>query len=309
MATFAVTGATGFIGRALTKALLSHSHQVRVLVRHPNTALPQPVQPILGTLENRVSLEALAESADVVIHLAGLTAALDRRTYFKTNAAGTAQLLAALESRGTPTPLVHVSSLAAREPELSDYSASKRAAETLVESANLPWTIVRPPAVYGPDDAALRPLWRLMRAGFLPKVGAHTGRFSLLHVDDLAEALVRLGEALIEQPTAPLEGQVYELDDQFVGALGPGYDWNDLADIAQAVFGKRPKLFGVPGYALTSLAAVYQTIGKMRQRPPVFNLGKARELSHADWVTQYPSNWTQIEWSPHRQLRDTLAYL
>ncbi|HEY7906421.1 MAG TPA: NAD-dependent epimerase/dehydratase family protein [Wenzhouxiangella sp.] len=311
MATFAVTGATGFIGRALTNVLVGQGHSIHALTRHPTGANSRSIVYIRGTLEDRASLEALIEGTDGVIHLAGLTAALNRNAYFKTNAAGTAQLLSVLEAQTTPIPLVHISSLAAREPHLSDYSASKHAGETLVQSTTLPWTMIRPPAVYGPNDAALRPLWWLMKKGLLPAIGARHGRFSLIHVDDLAEAISHVALLLMKDDPASSspKHQIFEIDDQFTGELGQGYGWDDLATIAEAVFGRRPAMISVPRPILSSLAALSQGAGALRRTPSVFNLGKARELSHLNWVTHSPPNWANIGWSPCRQLRDTLAYL
>lgn len=311
MATFAVTGASGFIGHTLTEALLAKGYGVRALVRNTAPALSDLMTLVPGSLEDRTSLEALIEGVDGVIHLAGLTAARNRQAYFKANAAGTAQLLAALEGTNATIPLVHVSSLAAREPHLSDYSASKRAGETLVQSANIPWTIIRPPAVYGPNDPALRPLWAFIKKGVVPRVGVSGGRFSLIHVADLTQAIICLSEHLIgaNEDSIQSNARVFEIDDQFIGRLGRGYGWDDIADIAGMVYGQRPKIIGIPSQALSSLAAIAQGIGTLRRAPSVFNLGKARELSHANWVTDTSPNWIDVGWSPCRQLRDTLAYL
>lgn len=311
MATFAVTGATGFIGRALITVLLAQGHSIRALTRGPAYDNSGSIVPITGTLEDRASLDRLIDGADGIIHLAGLTAALNRNAYFHTNAAGTAQLLNALEAQTASIPLVHVSSLAAREPQLSDYSASKRAGETLVQSATLPWTVIRPPAVYGPNDTALRPLWSLIKRGLLPAIGAQNGRFSLIYVDDLAQAIVHVAELLVnDAPASPSpKHQVFEIDDQFTGELGRGYGWDDLAAIAQTVFGRRPAMISIPRPILSSLAALSQGAGALRGTPSVFNLGKARELSHFNWVVRTSPNWANIGASPCRQLRDTLAYL
>ena len=81
-----------------------------------------------------------------------------------------------------------MSSLAARMPQLSDYAASKRRGELAVEAApeNLRWTVLRPPAVYGPGDRELLPLFRWVARGIAPLPAGGGGRFSLLYVDDLA---------------------------------------------------------------------------------------------------------------------------
>ena len=311
MATFAVTGATGFIGRALVNTLVARGHDVRALSRRAASDLETLAQPIPGTLEDTPSLVQLVSGVDGVIHLAGATAAIDRATYFKTNAAGTTRLLEAIEANTESIPLVYVSSLAAREPDLSDYASSKRAGETLVESAKMPWTILRPPAVYGPGDPGLSPLWALLKHGWLPQIGPPEGRFSLIDVDELAEATARLAEHMLnpDRTDRSFRGEILEVDDQFTGELGPGYGWADIASIAEDVFSKRPRVIPIPPLMLKAMAFGSERVGRLRQRPAIFNVGKASELSHPDWVAKKTPNWAQLGWTPSRQLRDTLAYL
>ena len=311
MATFAVTGATGFIGRALVRQLTERGHTVRALSRQANLALDGRTHVIPGTLEDKTSLDQLVSRADGVIHLAGATAAHDRPNYFTTNAAGTTRLLDAIEAKSEGIPFIHISSLAAREPDLSDYASSKRAGETLVESARVPWTILRPPAVYGPGDLGLSPLWALLKRGWLPRIGPREGRFSLIYVDELAEAIARLAERMtdLDSIDPSVHRQIVEIDDQFMGQLGPGYGWDDIAIIAEEVFARRPKMIQIPPAVLRAMAVGSERLGRVRGRPAIFNVGKARELSHPDWVAQQAPDWARLGWTPSRQLRDTLAYL
>ncbi len=108
------------------------------------------------------------------------------------------------EGAGTPRPrrgertperprFLLMSSLAAREPELSHYAASKRRGEDALAAASptLRWTVLRPPAVYGPGERELRPLFRWIARGVAPLACRRAGRFSLLYVDDLATAVLR----------------------------------------------------------------------------------------------------------------------
>src|SRR3546814_19291408 len=62
---------------------------------------------------------------------------------------------------------IHISSLAAREPELSAYGASKAKSEKLVAASGLEWTIIRPPAVYGPGDRETLELFKMARRGLV----------------------------------------------------------------------------------------------------------------------------------------------
>src|SRR3546814_10919051 len=83
---------------------------------------------------------------------------------------------------------IHISSLEAREPELSAYGWSKAKSERLVAASGLEWTIIRPPAVYGPGDRETLELLRMARRGFvaLPT----PGRFSVIQVEDLCRLLL-----------------------------------------------------------------------------------------------------------------------
>src|SRR5205085_3610661 len=124
-----------------------------------------------------------------VIHVAGVISAPTAAAFELGNVAGTLSMLAAATAGGVRR-FVHVSSLAAREPKLSLYGASKHKAEELVHSSGLDWVIVRPPAVYGPGDKETLELFRMAKLGLMlmpPK-----GRMSIIHVDDLAQLLLAL---------------------------------------------------------------------------------------------------------------------
>ena len=180
----AITGATGFVGGQLVTAALAEGHTVAALTRRPQ-AERSGVTWIAGALDDPAALARLTDGAEAVIHVAGAVNAPSRAAFDQANAAGTAALLAATPAA---TRFVHVSSLAAREPALSDYGASKAFAEATVTASPQRWTIVRPPAVYGPGDLELRDLFRLARFGLalLPP----PGRLSIVHVADLARLLL-----------------------------------------------------------------------------------------------------------------------
>ena len=191
----AITGGTGFVGSHVIDAALAAGHAVIALTRRPQPERPS-VQWIEGSLSDSASLERLIDATDAVIHVAGVINAPDADGFEEANVAGTLALLAAATAGGT-RHFVHVSSLAAREPQLSQYGASKARSEALVEASGLDWAIVRPPAVYGPGDKEMLELFRMARGGqiFMPPKGS----LSLIHVDDLARLLLAL--AAPESPT------------------------------------------------------------------------------------------------------------
>jgi nucleoside-diphosphate-sugar epimerase len=186
----AITGGTGFVGRRLIAVAVGAGHEVTALTRRSQFPR-ESVTWVDGALDDRGALVTLTEGADVVIHVAGVVNAPDRAGFAAGNVEGTRAILGAAHASGVAR-LVHVSSLAAREPGLSDYGWSKAEAEQLVRASPLAWMIVRPPAVYGPGDLEMRDMFRIARLGlaFLPP----PGRMSAIHVDDLARLLLVLAE-------------------------------------------------------------------------------------------------------------------
>src|SRR5690348_4286235 len=144
----AITGGTGFVGSHLIDVALAAGHHVNALTRREQGERAN-VEWIAGDLSNRDALEHLVSGADAVIHVAGTISGQSAAAFELGNVAGTLAMLAAATAGGIHR-FVHVSSLAAREPKLSLYGASKARAEELVHSSGLDWVIVRPPAVYGP---------------------------------------------------------------------------------------------------------------------------------------------------------------
>jgi 2-alkyl-3-oxoalkanoate reductase len=297
----ALTGATGFVGGATLRRLLNKGFQVKALVR-PGRSLPaqQGLECISGSLDDRNSLEHLVSDSNAVIHVAGAISGRTYADFARTNAAGCTRLVDAIRKYRRQARLIHVSSLAARAPELSDYAASKRAGEEVIATSQLDWQIIRPPAVYGPEDPALAPFWRLLARGWLPRIGQPTARFSLIHVEDLSAALVTLATAnYSESATTCLhDGKIN------------GYDWSEIAAIAAATRGKRVRIVPVPAALLTSAGYFNLIWSSMRRvRPPVLVPGKVPELAHPNWVcdnTQLPGC---PNWKPSMQFKDCLTDL
>jgi uncharacterized protein YbjT (DUF2867 family) len=198
----AVTGGTGFVGSRLIEALIEAGHDISALTRRPQDDRPS-VNWVAGSLDDEAALDRLAEGADALIHVAGVINA-DEAGFDAGNVQGTATVIAAAKAAKVPR-FIHVSSLAAREPQLSRYGHSKARSEALVRESGLDVAIVRPPAVYGPGDRETLELFRMAKRGLILLPPA--GRLSLIHADDLANLFLALATAATATPlTEPDDG-------------------------------------------------------------------------------------------------------
>lgn len=279
MSVFAVTGGTGFVGAHLLRIAAEQGHAIRALARRAQPAT-QGVDWIAGDLS---SPGALCQGADAVIHIAGVINAATPAGFEAGNVEGTRTLIAAAKAAGVRR-FVHVSSLAAREPALSAYGASKARSEEVVAASGLDWTVVRPPMVYGPGDRETLALFRMVKAGFaaLPA----RGRFSMIHVDDLARALL----ALVDAPAS--HGLVLEPDD------GVAREHAELPALIGKALGKRPLVARLPGSALKFGAAIDTALSKLRGQLPKLSHDRARYLSHPDWTARREAMLALGVWAP-----------
>ena len=288
MTTLAITGATGFVGSALVAQALAAGHRVRALTRRAQ----QPrdgVTWIEGALDRPDSLERLAAGADAIVHVAGVVNARDRAGFAAGNVDGTAAMLAAAVQAGVRR-FVHVSSLSAREPQLSNYGWSKAAAETLVQNSGLDWTIVRPSGVYGPGDMEMRDLFRAARIGIalLPP----RGTVALVAVDDLAQLLLTL--ATRSGPAA-----VYEADD------GDALTHAALAQaIGRAVGRRRVLALHLPKAVLMLGATLDRAFRRTQAKLTPDRVGY---LAHDDWTARPSHRPPASLWTPATPLAEGLA--
>lgn len=289
----AITGASGFIGHHLVKVVREKGWRPKLLLRrHPGDLLrPQDVlDVVIGDLFDRAALERLVEGVDAIVHLAGVVKAQNAAEFSAINDQGTERLLAAAAAVNPGAPLVHLSSLAAREPALSPYAASKWAAEEKVArlASARPVAILRPPAVYGPWDQELLPLFRLARLGLLPYPAAPGARFSAIHAADLAGAI----GALLQNGWR--SGLCLEIDD---GAEG-GHDWNEVTAILSRLAGKKLAAIRLPRSAMTPIAFSVQMLGRLTGRAMILSNAKLNELYHPDWVARLSLDSPIDHWRP-----------
>lgn len=288
----AVTGGTGFVGQAVLDVLERERIAVRALARNVPSEKRTRTEWISGSLSDRASLDRLVQGTDRVLHIAGLTTSIDPSELDLANVRGTSRLLDATVKAGIAR-FVFVSSLAAREPELSAYGKSKAEAERLVAQSGLAATIVRPPAVYGPRDRDMLELFRAARWGIVPM--PPTGRSSLIHVDDLAECLV----ALLRAEVGSVD-RTFEVDDGRAG----GWSHRELAKGIGRAVGRDPF---VPHLSRGLLAGLSRLDRLFRGRQAKLTADRVGYMTHPDWVIDGGRRVPERIWSPRIPSEEGLA--
>jgi nucleoside-diphosphate-sugar epimerase len=269
----ALTGATGFVGGAVLDEALRRGWSVRALTRRPPPRSQAAPEWIEGDLANRSALAALAQGQDAVIHVAGLTTSRSAARFDEVNLLGTQTLMEAVGA-ASARRFVFVSSLAAREPSLSAYGASKAKAERLVEATGLDAVIVRPPAVYGPRDTEMLDLFRAASRGIVPLPPG--GATSIVQVQDLARLLLDLAQDRAKGRATPL----YEPDD---GRSG-GWSHRELAHAIGLAVGRRSVLAPALPRAVLQGAAMLDRLARGDRAK--LTLDRVGYMCHPNWVVR-----------------------
>lgn len=299
--TVAITGGTGFIGKSLIYRFLQENIRVRALVRPASisSCFNAPgLSWIHGELNSEESLGQLLDGASAVIHCAGSVRGASVSDFVPANVSGVEKIARMARSSADSPRFLLISSLAARSPELSCYAASKRQGEEVLRGAanGLDWTIIRPPAVYGPGDREMLPLLQWIRRGMVFVPGGGTGRFSLIFIDDLTEAV------LSWLVSGAGSGGCFELHDGKAG----GYCWEEVRAIASELYRRPVRRIDIPRIALDAAAHINSAVSRIAGYLPMLTPGKVRELCHDDWVCNNSDFSCITQWVPEIELREGL---
>jgi dihydroflavonol-4-reductase len=306
-----VTGATGFVGSHLTDALRRGGHDVTALARSSHKAealLAQGIAVVPGDLHDTAALERAAAGQDIIYHVAGMVAARDEAEFLRANREGTRNILTAAERSGTPR-FVLVSSLAAAGPAargapltgnetphpVTAYGRSKQAGEELVRGSRLPWSIVRPPIVYGPRDREVLKVFRLARLRLAPVFGDGSQELSAVHAVDLAEALIATGAG------ANTVGRVYAAchPEVFTSAA--------LGQAVAAAMGHSATTVRIPHPVGRALLMLTEAGARIARQATILTTDKANEFFQPAWTGDPGPLTRDTGWRAVHDLRSGLA--
>ena len=287
-----LTGATGFLGGHVARALVAQGWRVRALARSdPGRALlleGLPIETVRGDLSGLAGLEAAATGCDAIVHLAGVLKARTLDEYREVNVRGTERLVAAAAAVAPDAMVVQISSLSAAGPArdgrpvtpadaprpVSWYGQSKLEGEEVVRAGwKGPWVVIRPGVIYGPADQGLLTYFRMAAKGFVP-VPAARSRIQIGSVEQIALAIAKAAGR------RDLAGRTAFLCDPEPVTVG------HLAGLIARIPPKPARLIPLPDF-LVRVAGLAETIRETltRESRP-FNADKARELLAGQWLCE-----------------------
>ena len=242
-----ITGASGFVGRAVSAAVVRSGHETRGMTRRPPVQ-PLPGEWVTGSVVSGEDLRRAMDGCDAVIHLVGIIGEVGDQTFERVHREGTRRVVEACTASGIRR-LIHMSALGTRPGAISGYHRSKWAAEEIVRGSGLDWTVFRPSVIYGPGDGFVNLFVRIGRwSPVLPVIGRADALLQPVPVEAVAGAFA----AALDSPASIR--RTYDL-------CGP--EPMTLAAILRIVHdhtGRRRWLVGVPTAVARVQAALLERI-------------------------------------------------
>lgn len=286
-----LTGANGFVGSHIVEELLLNDYEVVCVVRKNSDLKWLTTQNLIikyGELDDKVFMKEAVASSDVVIHCAGAVRAFDWSVYKKVNVDITKNIIdSILESNKSLKKFIFVSSQAAMGPApegrarilsdpespVSDYGKSKLLAEKEVKKleGKIPYTILRPAAVYGPRDKDIFTFFSLVNKHLAPKT-LQKHIIQLVFVRDIAKIIVKS----INTPIS--DNKIYYLSD------GKEYSWKDVADIIAVSNGIKTVTLPLFDFIFKIAGNICEITGSITKKPQVLNKQKITEMLQKAWV-------------------------
>lgn len=314
-----LTGASGFVGSHIVEAAKSKGWIVHAAIRKSSKTddiAPFVDEFLYPDFENIEELKAIFRSGryDYIVHAAALTKSKSEEAMRKVNVGYTDNLMeAAFDSEIGVSRFVYVSSLAAIGPigyndnvditeehpyrPLTMYGRSKRDSEMNIKQkyADMPVTVLRPTAVYGPRERDLFILFETLNKGLDPYIGRNPQKLSFVYVKDLVDVILRACEI----PQDSLD--FYNISD------GNVYSKYAMADIFRDTFHKKPFRVHVPYRLVSFVARLSNYLYKNSSKTPVIYPERLGELTAENWSCNITKAKEKLGFVPKYDLRKGLT--
>ena len=309
-----ITGATGFIGSHLAEELLRRGHEVRCLVR-PTSNLrwirSLDVELCRGDPGTNGRLGVFLEGLDALVHAAGSKFAPTRSEFERANETLTTLLLDEAERVSRPPArFVYISSIAAAGPSpdgrpltedsqphpITTYGMSKLRTERLVSdrAGRIAHTILRPPAVYGPRDSDILPVFRMARVGVQLIIGRRNA-LDLIYVKNLVEAIC------LVLTNSAAENRTYHVADECP------YTWEIFTRHIHQAMGRKALTVAMPFPLLEAAGWVGQRAAWWIGTELKLNDEKVREMKEPYWLISTERARTELGYKPRVGVEQAIA--
>ncbi len=309
-----IAGASGFVGTHLAELAVSKGFDVFALVRKKSntTRLPDSVFLLRGDIRQyddvvRVIKELKEEDLqmDYIIHAAAITKSNSKEAFDETNFIGTMNLFKAFkEENYQPKKIVFISSLAACGPAgkketvkeydqspITSYGESKLKAEKyIVSSAEIPYLIIRPTAVYGPGEKDLFTVFKIVNKHINPVLGFEEQALTFIYVKDLAELI--LASAQSEQ-----KNKIYFATDGYT------YEKKTLAKEISQALNKKTIDLTLPLSLVKMIAYVSEFTASLTGKAAALNMEKYKELTAESWSCDATPFFKDMQFTPQYNLQ------
>jgi nucleoside-diphosphate-sugar epimerase len=308
-----LTGASGFVGSHVLDSLSAGDHEVSILQqRTSNTRFISRHVPgvtaHLGSLGDLSVLTKAMSGVEAVIHCAGKTKAVCSSEFYRVNQEGTRNVvMAANACRESLRRLVFISSQAVSGPgvlsrpaketddprPVSLYGHSKLLGEAEIrQHCRVPWTILRPAAVYGPRDTDFLPVFQKVKQRIMPLLSGATRSLNMVYGPDVAAAVLC---SLMHERGG---GGTYH-----VAAEPPCTDEEFMQEIATQLQ-VRPVRLPIPRAGLYLACVIQEILSRVTGRPSILSRQKLPELLAPGWVCSTGRMWHDLGFRAPTSLRE-----
>jgi nucleoside-diphosphate-sugar epimerase len=291
-----LTGATGFVGSHIVDKLTEMDAELICIHRESSNTSYLEDKGINLFQSGLLSVESLAEpikGADYVLHIAGSIFARNKDEYLEGNRDTTKTLIEAIKKYSPGIKrFFYLSSQTVSGPSdslenpvdensplnpITAYAESKLEAEKVIlENGEIPYTIIRAPALYGPRDKSILSFFKFVNVSFGPLIGFKEKYISLLHAYDIRDAII---DATFSDNTV---NEIYMVSSEEY------YGWSKLINKLQKAMGRK-YIFKLraPHWMVYGYTGIAELISKILDKPTVVNTDKARDLTRTFWTCSF----------------------